>query len=160
MRFQVAATYGAAAVVITAGIFGGIALHNATQPRTVEHFVIHDQPGFASESPTSPAALATATTISETDAAAALAAQQAAAAAQAAADAAAAQAAADAAAKAAATKKTTTRAKTQASTTTGNKLPSGSPVPLVQDPGGAQFYDTSLCASGSASTVNGVPTCD
>jgi|GEM_PF-6528215 len=34
-------------------------------------------------------------------------------------------------------------------------LPAGSPVP---SPNG--YYDTTLCASGSASTVNGVPTCD
>lgn len=37
----------------------------------------------------------------------------------------------------------------------GGGLPSGTPVP---SPNG--YYDTTLCASGSASTINGVPTCD
>ena len=34
-------------------------------------------------------------------------------------------------------------------------LPSGTPVPFVNG-----YYDTTQCASSSASTVNGVPTCD
>lgn len=77
----------------------------------------------------------------------------AAAAAQAAADAAAAQAAADAAAKAATPKR---------SAAGSSKAPSGSPIPFVSDPNeaGGGHYDTTQCASGSGSNINGVATCD
>jgi len=39
---------------------------------------------------------------------------------------------------------------------------SGSPIPFVADPNeaGGGHYDTTQCASGSGSTINGVPTCD
>lgn len=73
------------------------------------------------------------------------------AAAQAAAAAAAAQAAADAAAQQAAQQK----AAAQKTPSSSGGLPSGATVP---QPNG--YPDTTLCASGSASTVNGVPTCD
>jgi len=38
----------------------------------------------------------------------------------------------------------------------------GSPIPFVSDPNeaGGGHYDTTQCASGSGSTINGVPTCD
>jgi len=39
---------------------------------------------------------------------------------------------------------------------------SGSPIPFVSDPNeaGGGHYDTTQCASGSGSTINGVPLCD
>jgi hypothetical protein len=94
------------AASVVAVVVGGsaVAYAHPLNPPKAAHFVIHDLPVTAADSPTSPDALAAATTTSQMDAAAALAAQEAAVAAQAAAGAAAAQAAADAAAKAAAVK--------------------------------------------------------
>jgi len=69
-----------------------------------------------------------------------------------------AQAAADAAAKAA----TKAPVKRSASSGGGGAGSPGSPIPFVSDPNeaGGGHYDTTQCASGSGSTINGVPTCD
>jgi hypothetical protein len=76
----------------------------------------------------------------------------------------AAQAAADAAAKAAAA---TAPATHQSSSDSGStKHPSGTPVPFIkssdpQNANGGDYIDpATFCQNGSASTVNGVPTCD
>jgi septal ring factor EnvC (AmiA/AmiB activator) len=98
------------------------------------------------------------------EAAAELAAQQAAeaaaaAAAQAAAEEAARQAAAEAAEEQAAAdnESTSDDSGTPAGGGSSSGLPSGSVVPSIP---GTTAPDTTQCASGSASTINGVPTCD
>jgi hypothetical protein len=115
----------AAAVIAVGG--SAVAYAHPLQTPQAQHFVIHDLPVTAADSPTSPDALAAATTTAQTDAAAALAAQEAAVAAQAAVDAVAAQAAADAAAKAAAVKAPVKRSATTNTSTAGPvKCPAGS----------------------------------
>jgi hypothetical protein len=85
---------------------------------------------------------------------------------QAAADAAAAQAAAQAAAAAAAQPAPAPVTRQSTISSSPSKHPSGTPVTFVpssdsQNANGGDYIDPSIfCQSGSASTVNGVPTCD
>ena len=156
----------AAAVIAVGG--SAVAYAHPLQTPQAQHFVIHDLPVSAADSPTSPDALAAATTTAQTDAAAALAAQEAAVAAQAAADKLAAQATADAAAKAAAVKAPVKRSATTTGGWVAGQAPKGTPLPhhTETDPNngnyGQQTYDDpgTFCAAHSGSTINGVPVCD
>jgi hypothetical protein len=133
----------AVAIAVVGG--SAVAYANPLATPTARHFVLHDQPISAADSPTSPEALADATATSQVNAAEALAAEEAAAAAQAAVDAAnaaAAQAAADAAAKAAAAVKAPVRQRAAAGATwEPGHAPAGTPIPtfIVTDPNAGNY---------------------
>ena len=171
MNMKTRIATGALAVLVVGGSITGATVHNAQvqADAQAQHVLVLKAAKVVSDQ-----AAADAAAQAVIDAAAAQKVLDDAAAAKAAADALAAKQAADAAAaaqvaatQAAAAKIVTTAPTKKASTvaaptvsTGSTKVASGQPVPMMTDPGGNKYPDTTQCQSGSASNVNGVPTCD